>query len=37
MGYFRGFTGFLVKPESENHGGPGIRKWMIDMGYGDLR
>jgi hypothetical protein len=36
-GYFRGFTGFPDRQESDRHGGPVICQWMIDLGYQDLR
>ena len=40
FGYFRGFTGIPQDngiPIPDRHGGPILCKWMLDMGYSDLR
>lgn len=41
FGYFRGFNGLPQKegypPVVDEHGGPIICQWMLDMGYADLR
>lgn len=38
-GYFRGFDGLpdYDPPRSDPHGGPVICRWMVEMGYEDLR
>ncbi len=37
-GYFRGFNGLPVDPPlPDDHGGPYICPWMLEMGYADLR
>jgi hypothetical protein len=40
FGYFRGFNGLPQQnnvPIPDRHGGPIVCKWMIEMGYQDLR
>lgn len=40
FGYFRGFNGLPQQnnvPVPDRHGGPILCKWMIDLGYQDLR
>jgi len=39
-GYFRGYNGLPPEyggPALDRYGGPVICRWMLDMGYGDLR
>lgn len=41
FGYFRGFNGIPQEnsgiPVADEHGGPVLCQWMLDLGYADLR